>query len=663
MGGGAMFGLAQTAYWGRNDNGTEITATGKAVQKTNWSQDVDENFRVRFVLQETGGAAGTTGTIQLQYQVGGTGGWSNVDDVSSVVRSSASPNFTDNQATTNHASITGSGTFVAGSMDQVNGLVNTVSLGASGHTEVEFCVQIVGADVINGTLVGLRINTTTTNAPLITVIKAVPADLVIQDSTHAHSADNLALTQAHSLEVAEALHTHNADDLGLEVVEGATNLGIRDALHAHTAGDFKNRLTADQASFETSTAGWTITGAPGFTDVGRVADSAPFAHGGFAYEVREDGGTAVGAFRGIRTNNTVPAVAGDVWSVSGEAKAMDASAGHARTIVRYLNAALTPLVTHEGVNVSLTQDVYARATLTTPAAPANTAFIDAQMVYRATGVATRRCRFDKIQVEEDSSVTTWALSGDITLVQESDLAAIQDASHGHTADNVELFDALVIQDAAHAHSADALTLVQRYEWSDPASDTTAAASGADLVIAAATHAHTADNLALTQAHSLVVADALHAHSADNVTFSVEGALEIQDAAHAHTAESPTLTQLHALGVQGATHAHAADQVAIVAGATVLIIADALHGHTAGALALVQTYNLAVEDSTHSHTAESLLLSQLHILLVADALHAHSAESLFFEIWSATPRRSTVTTARRSTTGTPRRETVATERRG
>lgn len=56
--------------------------------------------------------------------------------------------------------------------------------------------------------------------------------LVVQDATHSHSADNLALTQVHSLAIDDALHAHTADNLALTQVH---TLVIADALHAHAA--------------------------------------------------------------------------------------------------------------------------------------------------------------------------------------------------------------------------------------------------------------------------------------------------------------------------------------------------------------------------------------------------------------------------------------------
>jgi hypothetical protein len=57
-------------------------------------------------------------------------------------------------------------------------------------------------------------------------------NLVVADAAHAHAADNLTLTQAHTLAIAEAVHAHAADNVVLSV---AGTLAIAEALHAHTA--------------------------------------------------------------------------------------------------------------------------------------------------------------------------------------------------------------------------------------------------------------------------------------------------------------------------------------------------------------------------------------------------------------------------------------------
>lgn len=81
------------------------------------------------------------------------------------------------------------------------------------------------------------------------------ATLSIADTSHAHAADALTLTQVHALDVAEALHGHSAEALTLAVgavltaadathghlvdsptLTQAHAIAIAEALHAHTAG-------------------------------------------------------------------------------------------------------------------------------------------------------------------------------------------------------------------------------------------------------------------------------------------------------------------------------------------------------------------------------------------------------------------------------------------
>ena len=167
--------IDQDSFRGRNDNGDETTATWKALANTDWSQNVDENFRVRFLLQETAGG-NPADRHRLQYNLAGAG-WVDVTATSSVVRASASPNVLDAAVTTEQ--MAGPGTFVQGEFDEVAGEVNE-AFGASQETEHEFCVQIRSGDVTDGQTLQLRLviftgavpYDTYTNTPTITVVEA-----------------------------------------------------------------------------------------------------------------------------------------------------------------------------------------------------------------------------------------------------------------------------------------------------------------------------------------------------------------------------------------------------------------------------------------------------------------------------------------------------------
>ena len=116
--------MSQTDFRARNDDGSETTATWKADANTNWTQDTDENFRVRFLL--TCDAVEMISAYQLQYNLNGAG-WNNVNGSSSVVRSFASANLTDGADTTQQL---GAGTFVTNNngVDESDGLTGSCTM-------------------------------------------------------------------------------------------------------------------------------------------------------------------------------------------------------------------------------------------------------------------------------------------------------------------------------------------------------------------------------------------------------------------------------------------------------------------------------------------------------------------------------------------------------
>ncbi len=180
--------FTQASFQGRNDNGNETAATWKAAADTNWIQKVDENFRVRFVVQETAGVSVADKTFQLEYNRNG-GGWNDVTAASSVVRAWASPNVADGADTTQQV---GSGTFVTpnAGFDEVNGLAGGTSLDFSGsdEVEVEYSVQIRSAGVANDDTIQLRVKSldSYTSTPTVTV-SGIP--VFDQDSFRGRSDD------------------------------------------------------------------------------------------------------------------------------------------------------------------------------------------------------------------------------------------------------------------------------------------------------------------------------------------------------------------------------------------------------------------------------------------------------------------------------------------
>jgi hypothetical protein len=172
---GSTPNITQASFRGREDDGSEITATWKANANTNWSQATGATFRVRFLITSTG-TAGDTVSPQLQYNHD-AGGWNNVTGASSKVKGVNSANITNQEATTQQVGV---GTFIAGNVAE-EGLTADVGLTTASETEVEYVLQCVSADLAGGGTIQLRVTdagvalTNYTNTPSITLI-VVPAD-------------------------------------------------------------------------------------------------------------------------------------------------------------------------------------------------------------------------------------------------------------------------------------------------------------------------------------------------------------------------------------------------------------------------------------------------------------------------------------------------------
>lgn len=168
----------QSAFRAKNDTGGETSTDWIAAINIDWTQDLDSNFRIRFLIEETDDVEDLDIVFQLQYNLS-SGGWNNVTASSSVVRSSASGFVTDGIDTTEQLS--GPGTFLTtnAGFDEVDGAAGGANLDftttINQEVEVEYCVQLRSADTIGTDTVQLRIvkGTSTqltvyTNTPTIT---------------------------------------------------------------------------------------------------------------------------------------------------------------------------------------------------------------------------------------------------------------------------------------------------------------------------------------------------------------------------------------------------------------------------------------------------------------------------------------------------------------
>ena len=148
----------QDSFRGYDDDGAQGAATVKAAINTNWTQNVDENFRIRFVIQEYAGTTeNPTLAVKLQYNKDGDG-WNDVTDVSSVVRMYSTAYYASGDDATQ---IIGGGDFVANNnwLDETDGVTaaTTDLFLANYECECEFCCRIQSGNVQNLDNIELRI--------------------------------------------------------------------------------------------------------------------------------------------------------------------------------------------------------------------------------------------------------------------------------------------------------------------------------------------------------------------------------------------------------------------------------------------------------------------------------------------------------------------------
>jgi hypothetical protein len=148
--GHAVYTIDQKAYRFRNDDGTQTSATWKAAENTRWEvtdfTTADINFRLRMMVQETGGSSGSTdATIQYQRN---NGTWTDITTTSSYVRIRLSSNFADGAATTSQLT-SGTGSFIAGQMRETV-TAATINHAGSDYGENEWSLFFRSADCVNG---------------------------------------------------------------------------------------------------------------------------------------------------------------------------------------------------------------------------------------------------------------------------------------------------------------------------------------------------------------------------------------------------------------------------------------------------------------------------------------------------------------------------------
>lgn len=197
---GKPYNLDQDTFRGYADDGNEGAGTPKADANLDWTQDVDENFRVRYLVEETNGGEVLALAIKLQYNLA-SGGWNDVTGSSSIVKCSASGYLTEGGDCTQ---VLGGGTHFLDNNGQEDndGTFTTGALwDANEDIECEFCLQIVSGDVADEQTLQLRlvegtgtVFTAYTNTPTITVNEEYPEISVSDTVTPSDTVAGIATT-------------------------------------------------------------------------------------------------------------------------------------------------------------------------------------------------------------------------------------------------------------------------------------------------------------------------------------------------------------------------------------------------------------------------------------------------------------------------------------
>lgn len=149
----------QVAFRGRNDDGTLITATNIAAENADFSQATDTAFRIRFQINETAGGATPSTAVELKYSYN-SAAYVNITASSSVIKATASGTVTNGAVVSNDYLAASGGTFRSGKFDGADAVVTMFQAGdgvGNDHSEIEYCLTIVDADVSNGDTIDIKI--------------------------------------------------------------------------------------------------------------------------------------------------------------------------------------------------------------------------------------------------------------------------------------------------------------------------------------------------------------------------------------------------------------------------------------------------------------------------------------------------------------------------
>jgi hypothetical protein len=180
---------------GTEDGSTPIATEGTDLSGSTAVATVNHTLaaHLRVLIQETAGNDGAATDDWQLYVSKNAGAYAAVTGSSSNVKSYAGT-LTDQEATTNRSTnglTDGSGSFVAGKVDEANGEITDVQVTASNFTELVWSIQVVSADVADGDVLDFKVYrngtaiTTYTDIPRITISKGTAPTVALNTPTDA----------------------------------------------------------------------------------------------------------------------------------------------------------------------------------------------------------------------------------------------------------------------------------------------------------------------------------------------------------------------------------------------------------------------------------------------------------------------------------------------
>ena len=183
----------QVAFRFRDDDGSETGATWldtENVAPSGFDVTNDHQIRLRIAIQEIAGGAENNVDLTLQYRLNG-GTWTNVSGSADTVTYVTSSFVANGIATTDQLTAP-TGAFVVGTFVSISGSTARSSFAGNDHTENEYSLILISADLSGGDVLDFR--TLATGAVLSTYSQMPTVNLVTSQSEAGGSTSTVAVT-------------------------------------------------------------------------------------------------------------------------------------------------------------------------------------------------------------------------------------------------------------------------------------------------------------------------------------------------------------------------------------------------------------------------------------------------------------------------------------